>query len=101
MTTMLLPTPIFDEEHAAAVARLDDDLAAAVASGELHVLRRRAVTAYENALANAAGEPGDARWRVLAGIVAAFVARIPTGATSPHTAAAVARLKTLVAENLG
>jgi hypothetical protein len=101
MTTMLLPTPVYDEEHAAAVARLDDDLAAAVATGELHVLRRRAVTAYENALANAAGEPGDARWRVLARIVGAFVARIPTGAASQQTAVAVARLKSLVAENLG
>lgn len=100
MSTMLLPTPMYDEEHAAAVARLDDDLAA-VATGELHVLRRRAVTAYGNALANAAGEPGDARWRVLARIVAAFVARIPSGASSRQTAAAVARLKNLVAETLG
>jgi hypothetical protein len=89
-----------DDGYASAVARLDADLAAAAVACELDLLRSRAVRAYEDALAHAAGRPDDLRWRVLARIVAAFVSRIPAGASSQISAAAVARLTALVDENL-
>jgi hypothetical protein len=89
------------DEGAAAVARLDADLAVAAATGELQDLRRRAVGAYRNALAHAAGRPDDPRWHDLARTVATFAAGVPAGfARSRHAAAAVARLNALVAENL-
>jgi hypothetical protein len=90
------------DDAAAALARLDADLAVATATREQQDLRRRAVGAYRNALAYAAGRPDDPRWRFLARTVASFAARVPAGfARSHHTAAAVARLNALVAENLG
>jgi hypothetical protein len=89
------------DDTAAAVARLDADLAAAAANGELQALRRHAVGAYRSALAHAAGIPDDPRWRFLARTVATFAARVPAGfAQSSYTAAAVERLNALVAENL-
>ncbi len=88
------------EDTAGALARLDADLAAAAATRELQVLRRRAVGAYRNALVTAAGRPDDPHWSEFVGTVAAFAARVPVGATSHYAARAVARLKALVAENL-
>jgi hypothetical protein len=89
------------DDTAAAVARLDADLAATAATGELQALRRHAVGAYRSALAFAAGRPDDPRWRFLARAVATFASRVPAGsAQSGYTAAALARLNALVAENL-
>ena len=88
------------QDTAGAVARLDADLAAAAATRELQVLRRRAVGAYRSALMSAAGRPDDPHWDAFVGTVAAFAARVPANATSHYTARAVARLKALVAENL-
>jgi hypothetical protein len=95
MTTMML-----DSDHALAVARLDADLAAAAVTRELHDLRRRAIGAYEAALAHACGRPDDPQWRHLAQSVAAFLARIPAGMRSQRAASALARLNGLVRENL-
>ena len=97
MTTMSLG----NTDYAAAVARLDADLAATAANRELQILRRRAVDAYRAALAHAAGKPHDPRWGMLSRAVAAFVARVPANAGSHYADAAVARLCSLVLENLG
>jgi hypothetical protein len=89
-----------DDEHSLAVLRLDDDLAAAAATEELHALRRRALAAYQAALEYAGGKPDDPHWRILAHTVATFVARVPEGARSHRVAKAMARLHALVRENL-
>jgi len=94
MTTMML-----DGELTFAVARLDADLSTAAMTRELYVLRRRAVDAYEAALAYA-GIPNAPEWRDLAQSVAAFLANVPAGTHSPSVAQAVARLSALVRENL-
>lgn len=99
MTTSALDC--IDDEHALAVLRLDDDLAALAATGELHALRRRALAAYQSALAHAGGKPDDPRWRVLAHTVATFIARIPDAPRPQWIAAVAARLNALVSENLG
>jgi hypothetical protein len=88
------------DDAAGAVARLDADLAAAAATRELQVLRRHAVGAYRSALVFAAGKPDDPHWSFFVRTVAAFASRVPAGKRSYYTAAAVARLNALVAENL-
>jgi hypothetical protein len=85
------------EEHSAALARLDADLAIA-ATGftgngrTLHSLRRQVLDAYRSALAAAAGIPSDPHWHVLAIGVGTFIACVSVGARSQHAVAALARL---------
>jgi len=88
------------DDTAGAVARLDADLAAAAATRELEALRRRVVGAYRSALVYAAGKPDDPHWNVFVRAVATFAALVPDGKRSHRTAAALARLDALVAENL-
>jgi hypothetical protein len=62
-------------------------------------MRRQAVGAYRKALVHAAGKPDDPRWSVFVRTIAAFAARVPAGRLPYYTAAALARLNALVAEN--
>lgn len=98
-----------DGEALAALGRLDDDLRAAEAasptgpSAPLDMLRRlrlRALDAYRDALAYAAGAPDDSRWAVLTDTVAAFVARIRDVDVAHDPTGAIGRLRSLVADGL-
>jgi hypothetical protein len=92
------------EEREAAVLRLDADLViAAIGAGnapELRPLRRRVVAAYRSALAEAAVEPFDARWNVLALNLGSYVAALPDGPRAQSAAAARVRLGLLRLELL-
>lgn len=96
-TTFQIAFQSYDE--AAALARLDADLAIAAGTRELQALRRNAVAAYRDALTYAAGQANDPHWFVLIGTVAEFIARVPAGRRTRESAAAVARLNALVEEN--
>jgi hypothetical protein len=110
LTFVLPPGAELDPDQRDALARLDDDLAAITRAAtlavavtaevleHLHLLRRRALAAYRDALARAAGRPNDPSWNVLALTVAAFVARAPE-AQPGFAAGAAARLRALVEEN--
>ncbi len=93
------------DEHSAAVARLDADLAIA-ATGftgngrTLHAVRREVLDAYRCALAAAAGIAHDPHWHVLAIGVGTFIACVSGSARSQHAAAALARLWLLRVELL-
>jgi hypothetical protein len=86
------------DDTAGALARLDADLAAAAVTRELEALRRRVIGAYRSALVYAAGKPDDPHWSDFVRMVATFASRVP-GTRSRRTAAALARLDALVAEN--
>jgi hypothetical protein len=89
-------TPLAHDEAAGALARLDADLVIAASGAEgaldLQVMRRRVIAAYRSALTEAAGEPFDSRWNVLALTVASYVASLAVGLRSRDAEAAVARL---------
>jgi hypothetical protein len=93
-----------DPEARAALGRLDDDLRAvetAVGAAALPSLRRRAISAFEDALREAAGQPDDPRWRLFLVAVAAFTSRVPEMLLGRVAKAAMIRLNRLVSENSG
>ena len=99
VSDILVSPEMNHSEFEAAVTRFDGDLIVAASASraalEVNYLRRRAVTAYRNALNVAAGHPFDPRWRLLTLIVDAFIIRVGCGPHTPDAEAALERLALL------
>jgi hypothetical protein len=99
VSDILVSPEMNHSEFEAAVTRFDGDLIVAASAShaalDVNYLRRRAVTAYRNALNVAAGHPFDPRWRLLTLIVDAFIIRVGCGPHTPDAEAALERLALL------